>query len=105
MDLHLHSPLTLIDALPARLRREQPTHDCEHDFDGGLCQRAGLRGLLHQQGSAARRHPGAAAEAPQDPCASGCTRVPTATDMTAGSTAPLADAMDSAATIVTAMRW
>ena len=48
MDLHLHSPLKLIDALLPALQREQPTHDREHDLDGGLCQRARLRGLLHQ---------------------------------------------------------
>ena len=103
MDMHLHCPLKLIDALlPALGAGSQPmivnmismaafasVPGCE-----GYCT---SKAALHAATQGLRlKHPGIQ-----------CIGVypgPTATDMTAGSTAPLADAMRSAATIVDGMR-
>ena len=102
MDMHLHCPLKLIDALlPALGAGSQPmivnmismaafasVPGCE-----GYCT---SKAALHAATQGLRlKHPGIQ-----------CIGVypgPTATDMTAGSTAPLADAMRSAATIVDGM--
>ena len=103
MDVHLHCPLKLIDALlPALGAGSQPmivnmismaafasVPGCE-----GYCT---SKAALHAATQGLRlKHPGIQ-----------CIGVypgPTATDMTAGSTAPLADAMESAANIVAGLR-
>ena len=102
MDLHLHSPLKLIDALlPALQASSQPmivnmismaafasVPGCESYCTSKAALHAATQGLRlkHPSIQCVGVYPG-----------------PTATDMTAGSTAPLADAMESAATIVSGL--
>ena len=102
MDMHLYSPLKLIDALLPRLRASsQPAivnmismaafasvPGCEGYCTSKAALHAATQGLRlkHQEIQCIGVYPG-----------------PTATDMTAGSTAPLADVMESAAQIVTRM--
>ena len=99
MDLHLHSPLKLIDALLPKLQTSsQPmivnmismaafasVPGCEGYCTSKAALHAATQGLRlkHQEIQCIGVYPG-----------------PTATNMTAGSTAPLADAMESAAQIV-----
>jgi len=99
MDMHLHCPLKLIDAwLPALGASSQPiivnmismaafagVPGCEGYCTSKAALHAATQGLRlkHSQIQCVGVYPG-----------------PTATDMTAGSTAPLADAMESAANIV-----
>ena len=102
MDLHLHCPLKLIDALlPALSASSQPmivnmismaafasVPGCEAYCTSKAALHAATQGLRlkHPNIQCVGVYPG-----------------PTATDMTAGSTAPLADAMESAATIVSGL--
>ena len=102
MDLHLHCPLKLIDALlPALSASSQPmivnmismaafasVPGCESYCTSKAALHAATQGLRlkHPSIQCVGVYPG-----------------PTATDMTAGSTAPLADAMQSAATIVSGL--
>jgi NAD(P)-dependent dehydrogenase (short-subunit alcohol dehydrogenase family) len=102
MDLHLHCPLKLIDALlPALSASSQPmivnmismaafasVPGCESYCTSKAALHAATQGLRlkHPSIQCVGVYPG-----------------PTATDMTAGSTAPLADAMQSAAQIVARM--
>ncbi len=102
MDMHLYSPLKLIDALLPKLRASsQPAivnmismaafasvPGCEGYCTSKAALHAATQGLRlkHQEIQCIGVYPG-----------------PTATDMTAGSNAPLADVMESAAQIVTRM--
>ena len=102
MDLHLHCPLKLIDALlPALSASSQPmivnmismaafasVPGCESYCTSKAALHAATQGLRlkHPSIQCVGVYPG-----------------PTATDMTAGSTAPLADAMQSAATILSGL--
>ena len=102
MDMHLHSPLRLIDALAPTLQvSNQPmivnmismaafasVPGCE-----GYCT---SKAALHAATQGLRlKHPNIHS--------GGVYPGPTATDMTAGSTAPLADAMESAAAILSGL--
>ena len=102
MDMHLYSPFKLIDAMLPRLRASsQPAivnmismaafasvPGCEGYCTSKAALHAATQGLRlkHQEIHCIGVYPG-----------------PTATDMTAGSTAPLADVMESATQIVTRM--
>jgi NAD(P)-dependent dehydrogenase (short-subunit alcohol dehydrogenase family) len=102
MDLHLHCPLKLIDALlPALSASSQPmivnmismaafasVPGCESYCTSKAALHAATQGLRlkHPSIQCVGVYPG-----------------PTATDMTAGSTAPLADAMQSAVTILSGL--
>ena len=102
MDLHLHCPLKLIDALlPALSASSQPmivnmismaafasVPGCESYCTSKAALHAATQGLRlkHPSIQCVGVYPG-----------------PTATDMTAGSTVPLADAMQSAATILSGL--
>jgi NAD(P)-dependent dehydrogenase (short-subunit alcohol dehydrogenase family) len=102
MDLHLHCPLKLIDALlPALSASSQPmivnmismaafasVPGCESYCTSKAALHAATQGLRlkHPSIQCVGVYPG-----------------PTATDMTTGSTAPLADAMQSAVTILSGL--
>ena len=102
MDLHLHSPLRLIDALlPALQVSSQPTIVNMISM-AAFASVPGCEGYCTSKAALHAATQGLRLKHPEIRCI-GVYPGPTATDMTAGSTAPLADAMESAATIVTGM--
>ena len=103
MDLHLHSPLTLIDALLPRLRASGQPMIVNMISMAAFASVPGCEGYCTSKAALHAATQGLRLKHPEIQCI-GVYPGPTATDMTAGSTAPLADAMDSAVTIVTGMR-
>ena len=100
MDLHLHSPLTLIDALLPRLRASSQPMIVNMISMAAFASVPGCEGYCTSKAALHAATQGLRLKHPKFQCI-GVYPGPTATDMTAGSTAPLADAMESAATIVT----
>ena len=100
MDLHLHSPLTLIDALLPRLRARSQPMIVNMISMAAFASVPGCEGYCTSKAALHAATQGLRLKHPEIQCI-GVYPGPTATDMTAGSTAPLADAMESAATIVT----
>ena len=102
MDLHLHSPLRLIDALLPRLRASSQPMIVNMISMAAFASVPGCEGYCTSKAALHAATQGLRLKHPEIQCV-GVYPGPTATDMTAGSTAPLADAMESAATIVTGM--
>ena len=102
MDMHLHCPLTLIDALLPRLRASSQPMIVNMISMASFASVPGCEGYCTSKAALHAATQGLRLKHPEIQCV-GIYPGPTATDMTAGSTAPLADAMESAATIVTGM--
>lgn len=102
MDLHLHRPLTLIDALLPRLRASGQPMIVNMISMAAFASVPGCEGYCTSKAALHAATQGLRLKHPEIQCI-GVYPGPTATDMTAGSTAPLADAMKSAATIVSGM--
>ena len=100
MDLHLHSPLTLIDALLPKLQTSSQSMIVNMISMAAFASVPGCEGYCTSKAALHAATQGLRLKHPKIQC-TGVYPGPTATDMTAGSTAPLADAMESAATIVT----
>ena len=99
MDLHLHCPLKLIDALlPALQARNQPMI-LNMISMAAFASVPGCEGYCTSKAALHAATQGLRLKHPNIQCV-GVYPGPTATDMTAGSTAPLADAMESAVTIL-----
>ena len=103
MDMHLHCPLTLIDALLPRLRASSQPMIVNMISMAAFASVPGCEGYCTSKAALHAATQGLRLKHPGIQCI-GVYPGPTATDMTAGSTAPLADAMRSAATIVDGMR-
>jgi NAD(P)-dependent dehydrogenase (short-subunit alcohol dehydrogenase family) len=102
MDMHLHSPLRLIDALlPALQASSQPTIVNMISM-AAFASVPGCEGYCTSKAALHAATQGLRLKHPKIQCV-GVYPGPTATDMTAGSTAPLADAMESAATIMSGL--
>ena len=99
MDMHLHSPLRLIDALLPRLRASSQAMIVNMISIAAFASVPGCEGYCTSKAALHAATQGLRLKHPDIQCI-GVYPGPTATDMTAGSTAPLADAMESAATIV-----
>ena len=102
MDLHMHSPLKPIDALLPRLRASNQPMIVNMISMAAFASVPGCEGYCTSKAALHAATQGLRLKHPKIQCI-GVYPGPTATDMTAGSTAPLADAMESAATIVTGM--
>jgi NAD(P)-dependent dehydrogenase (short-subunit alcohol dehydrogenase family) len=102
MDLHLHSPLKLIDALLPKLKASSQSMIVNMISMAAFASVPGCEGYCTSKAALHAATQGLRLKHPEIQCI-GVYPGPTATDMTAGSTAPLADAMESAATIVTGM--
>ena len=103
MDVHLHSPLKLIDALlPALGASSQPVIVNMISM-AAFASVPGCEGYCTSKAALHVATQGLRLKHPHIQCV-GVYPGPTATDMTAGSTAPLADAMESAANIVAGLR-
>ena len=103
MDLHLHSPLKLIDALlPALGASSQPVIVNMISM-AAFASVPGCEGYCTSKAALHVATQGLRLKHPHIQCV-GVYPGPTATDMTAGSTAPLADAMESSANIVAGLR-
>ena len=102
MDLHLHSPLKLIDALLPTLQTSSQPVIVNMISMAAFASVPGCEGYCTSKAALHAATQGLRLKHPEIQCI-GVYPGPTATDMTAGSTAPLADAMRSAATIVTGM--
>ena len=102
MDLHLHSPLTLIDALLPKLQTSSQPMIVNMISMAAFASVPGCEGYCTSKAALHAATQGLRLKHPKIQC-TGVYPGPTATDMTAGSTAPLADAMESAATIVTGL--
>ena len=103
MDLHLHSPLKLIDALLPKLQTSSQPMIVNMISMAAFASVPGCEGYCTSKAALHAATQGLRLKHPEIQCI-GVYPGPTATDMTAGSTAPLADATESAATIVTGMR-
>ena len=99
MDLHLHSPLRLIDALLPALQASSQPMIVNMISMAAFASVPGCEGYCTSKAALHAATQGLRLKHPNIQCV-GVYPGPTATDMTAGSTAPLADAMESAATIV-----
>ena len=103
MDVHLHSPLKLIDALlPALDTSSQPVIMNIISM-AAFASVPGCEGYCTSKAALHVATQGLRLKHPNIQCV-GVYPGPTATDMTAGSTAPLADAMESAVNIVAGLR-
>lgn len=102
MDMHLLSPLKLIDALLPTLRASSQPMVVNMISMAAFASVPGCEGYCTSKAALHAATQGLRLKHPEIQCI-GVYPGPTATDMTAGSTAPLADAMDSAATIVIGM--
>ena len=100
MDLHLHSPLMLIDAMLPKLQTSSQPMIVNMISMAAFASVPGCEGYCTSKAALHAATQGLRLKHPKIQCI-GVYPGPTATDMTAGSTAPLADAMESAATIVT----
>ncbi|MBL6821154.1 MAG: SDR family NAD(P)-dependent oxidoreductase [Luminiphilus sp.] len=103
MDMHLLSPLKLIDALLPTLRASSQPMVVNMISMAAFASVPGCEGYCTSKAALHAATQGLRLKHPEIQCI-GVYPGPTATDMTAGSIAPLADAMDSAVTIVTGMR-
>ena len=103
MDMHLLSPLKLIDALLPTLRASSQPMVVNMISMAAFASVPGCEGYCTSKAALHAATQGLRLKHPEIQCI-GVYPGPTATDMTAGSTAPLADAMDSAVTIMTGMR-
>ena len=102
MDLHLHSPLRLIDALLPTLQTSSQPVIVNMISMAAFASVPGCEGYCTSKAALHAATQGLRLKHPNIQCV-GVYPGPTATDMTAGSTAPLANAMESAATIVTGL--
>ena len=102
MDLHLHSPLRLIDALLPVLQPSRQPMIVNMISMAAFASVPGCEGYCTSKAALHAATQGLRLKHPNIQCV-GVYPGPTATDMTTGSTAPLADAMESAATIVSGL--
>ena len=102
MDLHLHSPLRLIDALLPALQASSQPMIVNMISMAAFASVPGCEGYCTSKAALHAATQGLRLKHPNIQCV-GVYPGPTATDMTAGSAAPLADAMESAATIVSGL--
>ena len=102
MDLHLHSPLKLIDALLPKLQASSQSMIVNMISMAAFASVPGCEGYCTSKAALHAATQGLRLKNHEVQCV-GVYPGPTATDMTAGSTAPLADAMESAAQIVARM--
>ena len=102
MDMHLHSPLKLIDALLPTLRASNQPMVVNMISMAAFASVPGCEGYCTSKAALRAATQGLRLKYPDIQCV-GVYPGPTATDMTAGSTAPLADAMESATAIVSGL--
>jgi NAD(P)-dependent dehydrogenase (short-subunit alcohol dehydrogenase family) len=102
MDMHLHSPLKLIDALLPTLRASSQPMLVNMISMAAFASVPGCEGYCTSKAALHAATQGLRLKYPDIQCV-GVYPGPTATDMTAGSTAPLADAMESATAIVSGL--
>ena len=103
MDMHLHHPLKLIDALLPALGASSQPMIVNMISMAAFASVPGCEGYCTSKAALHVATQGLRLKHPNIQCI-GVYPGPTATDMTAGSTAPLADAMESAANIVAGLR-
>ena len=103
MDVHLHCPLKLIDALLPALSASSQPMIVNMISMAAFASVPGCEGYCTSKAALHVATQGLRLKHPNMQCV-GVYPGPTATDMTAGSTAPLADAMESAASIVAGLR-
>ena len=99
MDLHLHNPLRLIEALLPALQASSQPMIVNMISMAAFASVPGCEGYCTSKAALHAATQGLRLKHPNIQCV-GVYPGPTATDMTAGSAAPLADAMESAANIV-----
>jgi len=99
MDLHLHSPLMLIDAMLPKLQVSNQPMIVNMISMAAFASVPGCEGYCTSKAALHAATQGLRLKHPSIQCV-GVYPGPTATDMTAGSATPLADAMESAATIL-----
>ena len=99
MDLHLHNPLRLIEALLPVLQASSQPMIVNMISMAAFASVPGCEGYCTSKAALHAATQGLRLKHPNIQCV-GVYPGPTATDMTAGSAAPLADAMESAANIV-----
>ncbi len=102
MDLHLLCPLKLIDAVLTMLQASSQPMIVNMISMATFASVPGCEGYCTSKAALHAATQGLRLKHPNIQCV-GVYPGPTATDMTAGSTAPLANAMESAATIVTGL--
>ena len=102
MDLHLHCPLKLIDALLLALSASSQPMIVNMISMAAFASVPGCESYCTSKAALHAATQGLRLKHPSIQCV-GVYPGPTATDMTAGSTAPLADAMQSAATILSGL--
>ena len=102
MNMHLHSPLKLIDAVLPMLQASSQPMIVNMISMAAFASVPGCEGYCTSKAALHAATQGLRLKHPNIQCV-GVYPGPTATDMTAGSTAPLADAMESAATIVSGL--
>ena len=102
MDMHLHCPLKLIDALLPTLQASSQPMIVNMISMAAFASVPGCEGYCTSQAALHAATQGLRLKHPKIQCV-GVYPGPTATDMTAGSTAPLANAMESAASIVSGL--
>ena len=103
MDVHLHCPLKLIGALLPALGASSQPMIVNMISMAAFASVPGCEGYCTSKAALHVATQGLRLKHPNIQCV-GVYPGPTATDMTAGSTAPLADAMESAANIVAGLR-
>ena len=102
MDIHLYSPLRLIDALLPTLQASNRPMIVNMISMAAFASVPSCEGYCTSKAALHAATQGLRLKHPNIQCV-GVYPGPTATDMTAGSTAPLADAMESAAIIVSGL--
>ena len=102
MNMHLHSPLKLIDAVLPMLQASSQPMIVNMISMAAFASVPGCEGYCTSKAALHAATQGLRLKHPNIQCV-GVYPGPTATDMTAGSTAPLADAMESAAAIVSGL--
>ena len=102
MDMHLHCPLKLIDALLPALQASSQPMIVNMISMAAFASVPGCEGYCTSKAALHAATQGLRLKHPKIQCV-GVYPGPTATDMTAGSTAPLANAMESAASIVSGL--
>ena len=102
MDLHLYSPLRLIDALLPTLQASNRPMIVNMISMAAFASVPSCEGYCTSKAALHAATQGLRLKHPNIHCV-GVYPGPTATDMTAGSTAPLADAMESAAAILSGL--
>ena len=102
MDLHLHSPLMLIDAMLPKLQVSNQPMIVNMISMAAFASVPGCEGYCTSKAALHAATQGLRLKHPSIQCV-GVYPGPTATDMTAGSATPLADAMESAATILSGL--